>query len=226
MRLRPRSVTLLAALIAATFTNLVVMVPGAPLRLPECPASRDARDDGDDHRPAHDRLAVGTPPGTTAAGRPAPLRGAGAADDDESSLRRDSRGDLDRSASIFDLDDRLRRRRLCRSARCRGIRSSDQVARLREGGAHRDHSHGARTRGDRDRHRSFRRPVARRARSGAKPNCRGTLHGQRSHRRGGDRHRRSLPRRRVSVSRDAPSVRATSSCCGSAPARWWERSRA
>jgi hypothetical protein len=28
MRLRPRSVTLLAALVAATFTNLVVMVPG------------------------------------------------------------------------------------------------------------------------------------------------------------------------------------------------------
>ena len=148
---------------------------------------------------------------TTAPGRPAPLRGAGAADDDESSLRRDSRGDLDRPASIFHLDDRLRRSRLCRSARCRGIRSSHQVAGLREGGAHRDHSHGARTRGDRDRHRSFRRPVAGRARSGAKPNwsrdcSRATI--SLSRRRSSSPFSSSSPR---SDSRDAQSVRATSS---------------
>ena len=211
MRLRPRSVTLLAALIAATFTNLVVMVPGLHYAYRSVPLHAMLETTATIIALLTSRLAVGTPPGTTAAGRPAPLRGAGAADDDESSLRRDSRGDLDRPASIFHLDERLRRSRLCRSARCRGIRSSHQVAGLREGGAHRDHSHGARTRGDRDRHRSFRRPVARRARSGAKPNCCETVHGQRSHRRGGDRHRRFSSSSPRSVSRDAPSVRATSS---------------
>ena len=196
MRLRPRSVTLLAALIAATFTNLVVMVPGLHYAYRSVPLhamlettatiiallttvllwgrlrERQRLDD----LLLFVALALLTTTNLLFAAIPAAIW----TDPHPFSIWTTVCGGAASAALLaaaafappIRLRDYEKAARIAITLMALGLVAIGTVI-------------GA-----------VRRPVARRARSGAKPNCRGTVHGQRSHRRGGDRHRRSLPRRR------------------------------